>query len=72
LKFQEHFKQYRIVVYGGLNCEYIVFDGKMEYEKRINLFYDDVTHHYHVINSVTGALLDSISVKVVTKGVKVG
>ena len=56
LKFQEHFKEYRILVFGGLNFEDIVFDGQVESEKRINLLYDDVTHHYHVINSVTGAL----------------
>jgi hypothetical protein len=27
IKFQEHFKEYRIVVNDGLNCEGIVFDG---------------------------------------------
>jgi len=43
MKFQEHFKEYRIVVFGELNCEYIVFDGQVESEKRINLIYDDVT-----------------------------
>jgi hypothetical protein len=56
IKFQEHYKEYRIVVFGGLNCKDLVFDGQVESEKRINLLYDDVTHHYHVINSVTGAL----------------
>jgi hypothetical protein len=55
IKFQEHFKEYRIAVFGGLNCRDLVFDGQVESEKRINLLYDDVTHHYHVINSVTGA-----------------
>jgi len=55
LKFQGHFKEYRIIVFGGLNCEYIVFDGQVESEKRINLLHDDVTHHYHGITSVTGA-----------------
>jgi hypothetical protein len=33
--------------------------------------YDDVTHHYHVINSVTGALSRRLFVKVVTKVAKV-
>jgi hypothetical protein len=51
LQFQEHFKDYRIVVYGGLNCEDIVFDGQAESEKRLNLVYD-VTCHYHVITNV--------------------
>jgi len=55
MRFQEHFKEYRIVVFGGLNCEDIYFDGQVESEKRINLVYDDVKRHYHVINSLTGA-----------------
>jgi hypothetical protein len=25
MKFQEHFKEYRIVVFGGLNCKNLVF-----------------------------------------------
>jgi len=64
MKFQEHFKEYRIVVFGGLNCEDIVFDGQVVSEKRINLLYDEVANHYHVINNVTGAL----SRKYVCKG----
>jgi hypothetical protein len=56
IKFQEHFKWYRIVVFGGLICKDLVFDSQVESEKRINLLYVDVTQHYHVINSVTGAL----------------
>ena len=40
MQFQEHFKEYRIVVFGGLNCEDIVFDGQVESGKRINLLYD--------------------------------
>jgi hypothetical protein len=44
IKFQEHFKEYRIVVFGGLNCNDLVFDGLVESEKRINLLYD-VTHY---------------------------
>jgi len=37
MRFQEHFKEYRIVVFGGLKCEDIHFDGQVESEKRINL-----------------------------------
>jgi len=33
-----------------------MFDGQVESGKRINLLYDGVTHHFHAINSVTGAL----------------
>jgi hypothetical protein len=32
--FQEHFKEYQIVVYGGLNCEDVVFDGQVESKKK--------------------------------------
>jgi len=54
MRFQEHFKESRVVVFGGLNCEDIYFDGHVESEKRIDLLYDDVWKHYHVINSLTG------------------
>jgi len=30
MRFQEHLKEYRIVVFGGLNCEDIYFDGGVE------------------------------------------
>jgi len=70
LRFQEHFKEDRIVVFGGLNCEDIYFDGQVESEKRINLLYDDVRRHFHVINSFTGALSRQY-VEVVIKGVDV-
>jgi hypothetical protein len=55
-RFQEHFKEYRIVVFAGLNCENIMFDGQVESENRINLLYDEVSQHFHVIGSLTGAL----------------
>ena len=56
MRLQEHFKEYRIVVFGGLNCEDIYFDGQVKSEKRINLVYDDVNRHFHVINNLTGAM----------------
>jgi hypothetical protein len=55
-RFQEHFNEYRIVVFSGLNCDTIYFYGQVQTEKRINLFYDEVEHHYHVITNVTGAM----------------
>jgi hypothetical protein len=55
-RFQEHLKEYRIVDYGGLNCEDIMFDGHVESEKGIILPYDDVTKYYHVIGNLTAAL----------------
>ena len=55
-RFQEYLKEYRIVVYGGLNCEDMIFDGVNESEKRIYLLYDETTRHYHVITNLTGAM----------------
>ena len=34
IRFQENFKEYRIVVFGGSNCEDIYFDGQVESEKK--------------------------------------
>ena len=56
-RFQDHFSEYRIVVYGGLDCGDIIFDGQGTSEKRINLLYGDVNHHYHVIANLTGAMV---------------
>jgi hypothetical protein len=55
INFQEHFN-YRIVVFGGLNCSDMIFDGEVEFERRTNLLYDDVAHHYHVIINVPAAI----------------
>jgi hypothetical protein len=53
--FQNHFaNEYRIVVYEGFDCNRILFNGQTDSERRINLLYDDVTRHYHVIGSLTG------------------
>jgi len=56
MKFQKHFKEYIIVVFGKLNCDDIVFDGQVESEKRINLVYDSLSKHYRVINNLTVAM----------------
>ena len=48
-RFQEHFRQYKIVVYHGLSCDDIMFEGQTDSSKRLNLLYDDVECHYHVI-----------------------
>jgi hypothetical protein len=37
-------------------------------EKRINLLYDDVEHHYHVITNVTGAMAKRYVCKALNKG----
>jgi hypothetical protein len=54
-RFQDHFDQYKIVVYTGLNCDSIIFEGQVETSERINLLYD-TTRHYHEIGSLTDAM----------------
>ena len=55
-RFQEHFHEYKIVVYSELNCESITYQGNVEFEKRIYLLFDYVTFQYHVIGSFTGVM----------------
>ena len=56
IKFQDHFREYKITVYQGLACEDIMFEGQLDSPKRINLLYDDVDPHSHVIVNITGAM----------------
>jgi hypothetical protein len=46
-RFQDLFKQCKVVVYTGLNCDSIMFEGKVETSESINMLYDNVTRHYH-------------------------
>ena len=50
------FQNCRIVIYRELNCKDSIFDGQGKYEKRIYLFFDETTRHYHVITSLTDAM----------------
>ena len=52
-RFQDHLGQYKIVVYTGLHYDEIMFEGCVEATKRLNLLYDEVTRHYHVIGNLT-------------------
>ena len=65
-RFQEHFREYKMVVYLGLSCDNIEFEGRIESAKRLNLFYDDVERKFHVITILTGAMAK----RCVTKGGK--
>ena len=56
IKFQEHFRQYKITVYQGLACEDVIFEGQVDTPKKINLLYDDVERHYHVIVNIIRAM----------------
>jgi hypothetical protein len=55
-RFREHFSDYKIVVYTGLYCDSIMFEGggqQNQYsQKRLDRLYDDVTRH-HVITYLT-------------------
>jgi len=55
-RFQEHFRRYKIVVYHGLSCDDIMFQGRVDSSKRLNLLYDDVERHYQVIVNLTAAM----------------
>ena len=57
VRFQEHFRQYKIVVYRGLSCQDIMFEGQVDSPKRLNILYDYVERHYHVIAKLTGAMV---------------
>jgi len=54
--FQEHFRDYKIVVYQGLGCDDIIFEGQVDSSKHLNLLYDYVERHYHVITKLTGTM----------------
>ena len=56
VRFQEHFHEYKIVVYQGQSCDSIMFEGRVQSPKRINLLYDDGGHYYHVITNIRGAM----------------
>jgi hypothetical protein len=67
-KFQEHFRDCKIVVYDVLKCDSIMFEGQVESSKRLHLLYDYVTRHYHVITNLTGALAKRYVCKACNKG----
>ena len=68
-QLQYHFSEYKIVVYGGLACKDIILEWKVTSDKRVNLLYDDVTRHYHVIANLTGAMSKRYICEVVVKAV---
>ena len=54
VRFQEHIRHYKIVVYQRFSCEDITLKGQFESAKRFNLLYDDVERPYHVITNLSG------------------
>ena len=67
-QFEGHSTEYRIVVFGGLDCEDVILDRHVKSEKRINLLYDDVNILYHVITHLTGAMVKRYDCKGCNKG----
>ena len=55
-RFKEHFRDYKIFVYQGLGCDDIMYEGQVDSFKHLNLLYDDVERHYHLITNLTGAM----------------
>jgi len=47
-----------------------MFEGHVESNKRLNLLYDEVDRHYHVITNLPGAMEKSTSVRLATKVVE--
>ena len=66
--FQDHFRQYKIFVYTQLNCDEIMFEGHVETSERLNLLYDEVTRHYHMIGDLTAAMAKGYVCKACSKG----
>ena len=66
--FQKHFHEHKIVVYKGVKCDSIMFEGQVGSSKRIHLLYDDVTRHYHVIANLTGVMAKRYVCKACNKG----
>ena len=52
IKFQEHFREYKVNVYQGPAFEYIMFEEQVESPKRI----DNVERHYHGTVNIKGAM----------------
>ena len=55
-------------MYIGLNCDEIMFEGRVEVTDRLNLQYDEVTRHYHVIGNLTAAMARGYVCKACGKG----
>jgi len=56
VRFREHFPWYKIVVYRCPSCDNIIFEGKVNSTRRLNILFEDVERHYHVIANLTGPM----------------
>jgi hypothetical protein len=55
-RFHDHFSEYKILVYDGLKGEDIIFEGQVAPDRTLNLLYNDVERHYHVIANLICAM----------------
>jgi hypothetical protein len=67
-RFQDHFSQYKLVVHEGLQCDNIMYEGRVHSSTRINHLYDEVSRHYHMIANLTGAMAKRFVCKACGKG----
>ena len=73
IRFQEHFRrEYKFMVYAGLLCDSVMFQGQCESDRRINLLFDEGTKHYHVIANLNGAMAKRYICEACNKGCDVG
>jgi len=73
IRFQEHLRRdFKIVVYAGLQCDSVMFQGQYESDRRINLLFDEVMKHYHVIANLTGAMAKRYVCEACNKGCDFG
>ena len=57
-------------MYQDLACEDIMFEGQVDFPKRINLNYDDVERHYHAIVNITGTMAKRFMCKACNKSAR--
>ena len=53
---QEHFHEYKIMVYAGLNCDSVIVPRTGRLRKAHYLLFDEITQHCHGIANLTGAM----------------
>jgi len=68
IRFQEHFDEYKVVVYDSLHCDNIIYEEHVESSKRINFLCDDVTRHFRVSTNLTGAMAKRYICRACNKG----
>jgi len=54
--FQNYFSEYKIIVYGGLNPDKVIFNGNSLSNKKLYLLYDTDSGHYNVITNLKAAM----------------